>query len=301
MNTSVTSIRLPHKKRPKNKHLVHYFLLAPAILLSCIIVLIPGIYTLITSFTDWDGVAPNLNFVGLRNFREIFSDPIFWTAIGNNVKWTLLFLTIPVAIGLLVAILMLHRPRTRTSFQVLFLLPYVMAAAVNAVIWLNMIYSPISGLVGIINRLGVELPNPLTQVSSSLYAIAAIDMWHYWGYLLIIYLAALRQVPIEQVEAARIDGANSFQTFRYVYLPGISSALKLTLIMIIIFSFLTFDYVYLTTQGGPAHSSEILATYAFAFAFSTFQFGKAAAVGIIMSLFGLIAAAIYARISYRSS
>ena len=119
--------------------------------------------------------------------------------------------------------------------------------------------------------------------------------------MLIIYLAALRQVPIEQVEAARIDGANSFQTFRYVYLPGISSALKLTLIMIIIFSFLTFDYVYLTTQGGPAHSSEILATYAFAFAFSTFQFGKAAAVGIIMSLFGLIAAAIYARISYRSS
>lgn len=283
----------------RNGLLPHYLLLLPAFLLSAAIVLVPAVFTLIVAFTDWDGVATTLNFVGTDNFTEIFNDGVFFTALGNNVKWTLLFLTIPVAIGLLVAVLLLNRPRSRTVFQTLFLLPYVMAAAVNAIIWLNMMYSPISGIVGLLNDAGINFGNPLTDTGSALYAVAAVDIWHYWGYLLIIYLAALRQVPYEQVEAARLDGANAFQIFRYVYLPGIASALKLSLVMIVIFSFLTFDYVYLMTQGGPANSTEILATYAYSFAFSTFQFGKAAAVGLIMSAFGLLAAIVYVRVSQK--
>lgn len=277
----------------------HYALLVPALLLSISVVLIPGIFTLITSFTNWDGVSASPSFIGTQNFEEIFADPIFWTAILNNIKWTLLFLTIPVAVGLLVAVLLLRRPRSRIVFQTFFLLPYVMAAAVNAVIWLNMIYSPISGIVGVLQSYGWNFDNPLTNPTSALYAVAAVDIWHYWGYLLVIYLAALRQVPYEQVEAAQLEGANSLQLFRYVYLPGISSALKMTLVMIVIFSFLTFDYVYLMTQGGPANSTEILATYAYTLAFSTFQFGKAAAVGLIMSTFGLFAAFVYARLAIR--
>lgn len=291
--------RFRRRPRGTKSNRAHYLLLTPALLLSFSIVLIPGIFTVIISLTDWDGVATTVNFVGTQNFREIFDDGVFWTAITNNVKWTILFLTVPVAIGLLAAVLLLNRARSRTAFQVTFLLPYVMAAAVNAVIWLNMIYSPISGMVGVLNDLGINIGNPLTDTSTALYAVAAVDIWHYWGYLLVIYLAALRQVPYEQVEAARLDGANAFQIFRYVYLPGISSAFKLSLVMIIIFSFLTFDYVYLMTQGGPANSTEILATYAYGFAFSTFQFGKAAAVGLVMSAFGLVAAFVYARMSQR--
>ncbi|MDU5569387.1 sugar ABC transporter permease [Actinomyces sp.] len=287
------------KSVSKSGLLSHYLLLMPAFLLSAAIVLIPAIFTFVIAFTDWDGVATTVNFVGTENFREIFADGVFLTALFNNVKWTILFLTIPVAIGLMVAVLLLNRPRSRIVFQTLFLLPYVMAAAVNAIIWLNMIYSPISGIVGVLNRAGIDIANPLTDTSSALYAVAAVDIWHYWGYLLIIYLAALRQVPYEQVEAARLDGANSFHIFRYVYLPGIASALKMSLIMIVIFSFLTFDYVYLMTQGGPANSTEILATYAYGFAFSTFQFGKAAAVGLIMSGFGLIASIVYVRVTKR--
>lgn len=114
-----------------------------------------------------------------------------------------------------------------------------------------------------------------------------------------IYLAALRQTPQEQVEAAMVEGANSWQIFRYVYLPSISSTMKMTFVMIIIFSFLTFDYIYLMTQGGPANSTEMLSTYAYAFAFGSFQFGKAAAVGVVMSTFGLIASFVYARMNRR--
>lgn len=301
MTSAVLNPRQRQLKRAKaRRYRVHYLLLAPAFILSFAIILIPGVFTVVTSFTNWDGISANPGFVGLSNFTEIFNDPVFFTAIGNNIKWTLLFLTIPVILGLGVAMLLLTRPRSRTVFQVFFLLPYVMAAAVNAIVWLNMIYSPVSGVVGVLQGLGLNLDNPLSNPSTALFAVAAVDLWHYWGFLLVIYLAALRQTPYDQVEAARVEGANSWQIFRYVYFPSISSTIKMTLVMIIIFSFLTFDYIFLMTQGGPAHSTEMLSTYAYTFAFATFQFGKAAAVGLVMSFFGLVASFFYARMNRRS-
>ena len=300
MSTDVLNPRRRQIARARARQFrVHYLLLAPAFLLSFAIVLIPGIFTVVTAFTDWNGVETQFNFIGVRNFTELLADPIFFTAIGNNVKWTLIFLTIPVALGLGVAMLLLSRPRSRTVFQTFFLLPYVMAAAVNAIVWLNMIYSPISGVIGVLQELGLGIESPLSNMQTALFAVAAVDLWHYWGFLLVIYLAALRQTPYEQVEAARVEGANAWQIFRYVYLPSILPTIKMTLVMIIIFSFLTFDYIFLMTQGGPAHSSEMLSTYAYAFAFATFQFGKAAAVGLVMSFFGLVASFFYARMNSR--
>ena len=112
-----------------------------------------------------------------------------------------------------------------------------------------------------------------------------------------MYLAALRQTPQELVEAARVEGANGWQLFRHIYLPSIRPTVQLMFVMIIIFSFLTFDYIYLLTGGGPAHATEMLSTYAYTFAFLTFQFGKASAVGLVMSLFGLSASFLYVWLS----
>ncbi|MPV50678.1 ABC transporter permease subunit [Pseudactinotalea sp. HY160] len=288
---------LPRRRR--HSHLTHYLLLAPAILLSMAIVLLPGIFTAATSLTDWDGVSTSPAFVGLDNYVELFTDPVFRTALKNNIIWTLLFVSIPVVLGLGVAMLLLKRPRTRALYQVIFLLPYVMAAITNAIVWLNMIYSPISGIVGFLNKHGIGIDSPLASTDWAIYAVAAVDMWHYWGFLLVVYLAALRQTPIDQVEAAQLEGANSWQVFRYVYLPSIKPTLQLMFVMITIFSFLTFDYIFLMTQGGPANSTEILSTVAYSMAFATFQFGKAAAVGIVMGLFGLVAAVLYTRLSRR--
>ena len=103
----------------------------------------------------------------------------------------------------------------------------------------------------------------------------------------IVYLAALRQTPPEQVEAAQVEGANGWQVFRYVYMPSILPTILLMYVMIIIFSFLTFDYIYLLTGGGPAHATEMLSTYAYTLGFSSFLVGRASAVGIVMSAFGL--------------
>jgi raffinose/stachyose/melibiose transport system permease protein len=128
-----------------------------------------------------------------------------------------------------------------------------------------------------------------------------VDIWHFWGFLTVVYLAALRQTPIDQVEAALVEGANGWQVFRYVYLPSIRPTLQLMWVMIVIFSFLAFDYVYLLTQGGPANSTEMLSTYAYTAAFSAFQFGKAAAVGLVMSGFGLLSSFLFVWLSRKDS
>lgn len=278
------------------KNIFDYIFVLPGLLLSVSIILIPGVLTIFYGFTDWNGVSSDFNFIGLNNFREIFSDDIFWRAFTNNIKWTIMFVTIPVFIGLVSSFFLLYAKKTFKVYQAIYILPYILAPVTNALLWLNIIFNPVSGLIGFLNEHGLSIGAPLGNVSSALYAVAGVDMWHYWGFLTVVYFASLRQTPIDQIEAGELEGCNLWQLFRYVYYPNILPTLKLMFIMIIIFSFMTFDYVYLLTGGGPARATEVLSTYANSF-FTTFQTGKAAAVAFIMSLFGLLSASIYVRLS----
>lgn len=283
----------------KKKMNYNYFLIAPALIISSCIILIPGIMTVVYSLTDWNGLSSDINFIGFRNFIELFHDKIFYRAIQNNLIWTILFLTIPVCIGMLAAMLLLTRKKTRSIYQVAFLIPYVLAPSVNAMLWMNVIFSPVSGIISVIRKMGFDIGSPLANMKTAIYGCAAVDIWHYWSYLTVIYLAALRQTPTDQVEAARLDGCNGWQLFKYIYLPNIMSTVTLMFVMITIGSFLAFDYVKLMTGGGPAHATEVLGTYAYSFAFSSMKVGKAAAVGLFISFFGLIASFVYTRISKR--
>lgn len=280
------------------KTLKYHLLVMPSLLISLAVVFIPGMLTLYVSFTDWNGVSfRQMSWVGLGNFRELFHDEIMWQALYNNARWTVLFITIPVAIGLLTAFLLLRRKKSRNLYQLIFLFPYVLAPVTNAMLWLNIIFNPVSGVFGYLNKNGIPVGAPLADLNTALYAVAAVDIWHFWGFLTVVYLAAMRQTPYEQVESAQLEGCNGWQLFRYVYLPSIKPTVQLMFVMIIIFSFLTFDYIYLLTGGGPAHATEMLSTYAYTLAFSAFQVGKATAVALVMSLFGLLASCVYVWLS----
>ena len=274
----------------------YYLLISPALILSLLLVLVPAILTFGAAMTEWDGMSMP-NFVGLKNFQSLFQDHVFWISIGNNIRWAIIFLTIPMAIGLLVSSLLQRRKKASTIFQVIFLLPYVLSPVANAVIWQNIILDPISGLAGYISRNFYQLTNPLTDTNTALYAVAAIDIWHFWGYLVVVFFAAMRQIPDDQLEAAFLEGASSSQVFWNVTLPNILPTIALMVALVTIFSFLTFDYIYLITQGGPARSTEMLSTFAYKFAFTSFQVGKAAAVALTISFFGLIASFSYVWLS----
>lgn len=277
----------------------HSLFVTPALLLSISVVLVPGLLTFAVAFSDWDGISAPF-FVGLNNFNALIGDGVFWAALFNNIQWALIFLTIPMAIALVTASLLMNRKRSNAVFQVIFLLPYVLSPVANAVIWQNIIFDPVSGLLGFVSKNYVEIQNPLTDTATALYAVAAVDIWHFWGYLTVVFFAAMRQTPEDQLEAAYLEGANGWQVFWNVTLPNILPTIALMFVLVTIFSFLTFDYVYLMTQGGPARSTEMLSTYAYAFAFTSFQVGKAAAVALVMSFFGLLASLVYVRLS-RSS
>jgi raffinose/stachyose/melibiose transport system permease protein len=281
------------------RSIAYYGFMLPALAVSLCVVVAPGVLTLLASLTDWDGVSRPA-WVGLENFKDLLTDDLLWHAVLNNSQWVLVFLTLPMAMGLTLAAILVNRKRSQTLFQVILLLPYVLSPIANAMIWQNILLDPVSGVLGYIDRHWFALQDPLTSPAIALYAVAAVDIWHFWGYLAIVFLAAMRQTPHEQLQAAYVEGAGSWQIFRNVTLPNILPTIMLMFVMVTIFSFLTFDYIFLLTKGGPAHSTEMLSTLAYTFAFTTFEAGKAAAVAVIMGFFGLLASIVYVSVSNRS-
>ena len=202
----------------------NYLLIAPALIISVCVILVPGIMTIVYSFTDWNGLSPDINFIGLQNYQELFYDNVFFIAIKNNFIWAIMFLTIPVVIGMLSAMLLLSRKKTRSIYQVAFLIPYVLAPSVNAMLWLNIMFSPVVGVVAFLrNTFGWDISSPLASMKSAIYACAGVDIWHYWSYLTVIYLAALRQVPTDQVEAAKVEGCSYLDMYIFLTLCLLSN------------------------------------------------------------------------------
>lgn len=269
--------------------------LIPALLINVVIILVPAFLTLAMAFFAWDGATTPV-FAGFDNFRAIFDDPVFFSALLNNIKWTLIFLTIPIVMGIFAGSMLLVARRGRAFFQAVYFLPVIIATVVVARVWQGMIYNPESGMVGWLNLHGFALADPLTDVSISLYAVAAVDLWHWWGFLAVVFFAALRQVDTAQIDAALMDGANFFQLIRHILLPAIRPTITLMMIMTVIWSFLAFDFVYVLTQGGPAYSSEVLSTLSYRYAFFNYTMGPAAAVALVISFFGLVATAFYVRL-----
>ena len=288
-----------HRPRRRANSNLWYFV-APTMLLNVAIIAVPALLTIALAFVSWDGIGTP-KFAGLQNFATLFGDPVFWHSLGNNLKWMVLFLTLPVMIGLLLASQLSVVRRGKIFFQLAFFLPHIIASVVISRIWQGMIYSPATGLVGALNHLfpSLDLQSPLAQTGTSLYGVAATDMWQWWGFLAVVFFSAMRQVDIQQVEAGLVEGASTSQIYRYILVPAIRPTLVLMLIMTVIWSFIAFEYVYVMTQGGPAYSSELLSTLAYRQAFFEFDVGQAAAVSLVIGALGLIATFFYVWIQNR--
>lgn len=271
----------------------------PALTISVCVILIPICVTIGLAFTSWDGFSfPE--FIGLDNFRAILAEPAFWAAFRNNLIYTSLYVTLPMIGGLLISMLLLTIRVGRTFFQVVFFLPVTIATIVLAQIWKGMIYSPTTGIFAFLQQIGLPVSNPLAGSDTALLGVLFVDMWHWWGYLTVIYLAALRQVDKSLVEAAVVDGASRIQIFTRVLLPLIMPTILFMLLMTIIWSFKVFDWIFIMTEGGPGFSSEVLGTVAYKTAFQYFEVGRASAYSLVLSLIGLAAILTYLRIQIKA-
>ncbi len=282
------------KKRARSKHalratLGRWMFILPILLLNFIIIIIPSVFGLFVAFTDWTGYG-SLNFIGLENFERLFQDDIFFKALKNNLVWTAFFLTAPIAVGLLGAYLLSGIKKGQMFFRVSFFIPYVIASVVNSQLWRQLLH-PRVGIGAWLGDQGIDILDfpVFGSREYALYGVAFVDGWHFWGFLVVIYLAAMSAVDVELYEVARLDGANRFQQFRHITLPSIRPTLVFTILMIIIWSSLVFDYVYMLTGGGPANASEVMATYLYDNAFARFDAGYAASVGVMMSIWVALA------------
>ena len=257
---------------------ISWLFLAPLLILNVVVVLGPSIATVYYSFTDWSGLGP-AEFIGLDNYTKAFGDPEVHQALLHNAIWFVLFLSIPMALGLLGAHLLSQVRRFQVLFRALFFIPYVVASVVNAAVW-KMLLSPTSG-VG--HALGID-HSWLGDPATSLVSVNAVVDWHWWGFLAVIFFAAMQAVDPQLYDAAKVDGANGWQQFRSVTLPGIRPTAVFVVLMTVIWTLKAFDYIFIMTQGGPAGSSEVVSTLMYKQAFNEYSAGYAAALGLSMTV-----------------
>lgn len=271
--------------KTKKRNMVPYFFILPAFFIHVCIVSIPSMSTFVMSLYDWNGLG-NGKFIGLDNFIEIFHDPIVKKAIWHNIQWLLIFITIPLILGFTAAILISTLRRSQMFFRTIYFIPYVISAAVAGRIWMAYM-NPYYGLNNFFAKIGLEGLSKMQWLGNpkiSLFSVAFVDNWHWWGFIMVLFLGALQQIDPTLYEAARVDGANRFQELWHVSIPGIRPTIAFVLIMTIMWSFLTFDYVYVMTKGGPAYSTEILATYIYGNAFVKYRAGYANALCVVQSV-----------------
>ena len=246
------------------------------------------------SFCQWDGVSAAKNFIGIGNYLKLLRDPMFWLTFQHNVLWMILSISIPVFIGLLLASLVGGKIKGRTIFRTVFFMPAVISFVAVAIIW-GWIYHPIFGSINVILRnigLGFIARGWLGDPIWALPSVIIAASWTYYGFCMVIFVAALEGIDQELYDAAKIDGANAHQCFWFITIPQLRNTITLVALITMMNSFKVFDVVYVMTEGGPFNKTEVIATYLFKQAFRDINVGYGCTLAVSMTVIIFIIAAI---------
>jgi raffinose/stachyose/melibiose transport system permease protein len=273
----------------RNKAVILLFM-APAAVLYLLIVLVPIVLSVSYSFFSWDLIHP-MRFVGLQNFtRMLTRDDVFPVAVRNAVFFMLTSIVLQTSIGYLLALLVTSRVTAKSFFKNVLFLPAVIPGVAVGLLW-SLVYRPDIGIVNVMLKgvgLGALARPWLLQQPTALWAITLTTAWQYTGYAMIVFVAGIQSIPPAIFEAARIDGAGSFRTMRSVTIPLTRQVLRVEVVLIAIGSLKIFDLIYVMTQGGPVHATEVLATYLYRRAFFQFEYGYGDALSVVLLLMCLV-------------
>ncbi|MFQ6066030.1 MAG: carbohydrate ABC transporter permease [bacterium] len=275
------------------------FFLTPTVAVLISIVIFPLVFSLSLSFHDWNIIrAKGWSWAGIGNYRTIlFQDPYFRSAF----KVTLLYLagTVPLQFGLgLVVALVLHRITEKIIgfLRTALIIPTTMTPVVVGMIW-RLMYNPDLGMLNyFLTRFGFSPVNWTGTPGTALPSVMMADIWEWTPFIALILLAGLQALPQEPFEAGLVDGASSWQTFRYITLPLLSPAMLVALLIRLMDSFKTFDLIFVLTQGGPGMSTEILNYYTYRYGFKFFHLGYASALSWLLLVVVTIISIILVRI-----
>lgn len=275
-----------------------YLYMLPAILFVGIFLLYPAAYTFYVSFTRWDGLNPPV-FIGLQNYIQLTQETVFGTSLLNTVLWVVATLVFPVLLGLALAVFV-NRIPFQGFFKSIFYLPYAVSATSVAVIWTFML-SPFGVVNEALRAVGLDgvARNWLMMPPWNTLSMLMAYTWQTTGTNMILFLVGLQAIPTEPVEAAKLDGASGWQSFRHIILPLLRPITVVVITIAVVNSFKVFDLIWVMTQGGPYRSSETLAVTMYRESFVLFRLGFGAAIANTLSLVVIMFSIVYLRSIFR--
>lgn len=265
------------QKFSDNQDLASWVFIAPAIIGTLVFIVIPVICSFGLSFAKWDLINP-IEFVGFSNYKELFRDAVFYKILINTFVFAFSTSILGVIIPLVLASVLNSKIRGSEFFKTAYFLPFITPMIVIGIVW-EWIFDPNIGFLA--NVLNIHL-DWLYSTDLAMPALIIVSVWKLIGYNMIIFLASLSGVSNSLFEAAKIDGANSFQTFKNVTIPVLSPTIFFVVIITAISSFQVFDLIYLMTQGGPLDSTNVLVYSIYKNAFEYFNVGKASAIAYVL-------------------
>ncbi|KAF6562462.1 sugar ABC transporter permease [Paenibacillus sp. EKM202P] len=270
---------------------------APALIFYAIFLLIPTISGMYYSFTDWNGLNPNYNYIGLGNFVEsLKEDPDFLNSLWFTLKYVLVMIVLQNVLALVLAVLIESRTRSKGFFRTIFFMPNMISTIISAFMW-TFVFSSVLPQIAEKTAIAFLGQSWLGDPKVSFFSIIIVSLWNGVGYMMIIYLAALQGVPQSLKEAAIIDGANAFQTLRSVTLPMITHAITICFFLTLNGAFKVYEVVYGLTGGGPGRSTQVITMNIYEEAFSNnFRYGYASAKSVILFAIVLIFTLIQLRV-----
>jgi raffinose/stachyose/melibiose transport system permease protein len=272
------------------KNTYPFYFAVGALGLYLLLFVIPGIMGILYSFTDWSSYSREINYVGLENFKTVFSpDEHFMSYILNTLRFTGVTVVVKTLLGLAFALLLCEGIKGKDFHRAVIFMPAILSVLITGLIFKS-ILNPEYGLLNEFLRLiglGALEQQWLTDVRIALYSIMAVDTWKGMGYIMTILLAGLQSIPRSYYEASDIDGANYWGKLRYVTLPMLMPSITVTTVLNLLHGLKVFDIVYVLTNGGPGYVTEVLYTSVFK-EFSLGKYGLGTAVSSVLFIFMIV-------------
>ncbi|HHU89057.1 MAG: carbohydrate ABC transporter permease [Sphaerochaetaceae bacterium] len=277
---------MKHKRLAMNKdtRLTIALFLIPTFVFYVVLVVVPIFQSVRFSFYRWDGLGPPTRFIGLANYKEILHDQVFWKALKNNLIVVFVSLLGQMPPAIFLAIILTGKIKGKSFLRTVYFAPQIISTVATGYLFYY-VYEPTFGLLNQLLRslgMGWATRGWLGDPSIALYSVLFVICWKYIGFYMVLFMASIEGIPQELYEAARIDGCTSWQTVRKITLPLLSPTLKTACVLSIVGSIKYFDLIWVMTTGGPARSTELIATYMYKKTFLSWQMGYGSALAFCL-------------------
>ena len=271
-------------RRRKETAVAAAVFLVPALLVIAVFVIYPILQSFITSGYEWNGYSSNKSFIGLANWAELLKDKVFWNAFKNNLLVMVLSIVIQMPIGLALATFLDKVGRKGNVCKVIWFIPMLMSSVASGYMFRYALDANTGFVTAISKFFGGGTVDLLGNTGTVLITCIFIIAWQFIPFYMVYYLAGYSGLPSDVHEAAMVDGATESQYFWQISLPLLKPTIKSAVVLSIVGSLKYFDLVYVLTNGGPSHASELMATYMYSNAFSSYRMGYASAIASGMFL-----------------